>query len=116
MKTSQIAREVTQLIRERQNRQAKDTFYSNNIVSIEANGDKREGIEALYQKSIDWATQVLEVHSVSVSDPQVAADHFSLNIKMDISYKNGYRAVMDEIAVYEVNDGKIVLEQFFYRP
>jgi len=34
---------------------------------------------------------------------------------MDISYKNGYRGVMNEIAVYEVNDEKIVFEQFFFK-
>jgi len=60
-------------------------------------------------------TQLSEVHSVSVSEPIIAADHFAISIKMDISYKNGHRAIMDEIAVYEVNDGKIVSEQFFFK-
>jgi len=114
MKIQQIAEEVTTLIREGKNKQAKDLFYADNIISIEGNGDKSEGIEAIHQKSIAWAAQVAEVHAVSVSAPIIAADHFALNIKMDISYKNGHRAVMDEIAVYEVGDGKIVFEQFFF--
>ena len=116
MKILQIAEEVVKLIREGKNRQAKDIFYADNIISIEGNGDKLEGIEAIHQKNADWAAQVSEVHSASVSDPLIAADHFALNIKMDISYKNGYRTVMDEIAVYEVNNGKIVFEQFFFKP
>ena len=115
MKIQQIAEEVVKLIREGKNKQAKDTFYADDIVSIEGNGNKLEGVEAIHQKSADWAIQVSEVHSASVSDPLIAADHFALNIKMDISYKNGYRAVMDEIAVFEVNDGKIIFEQFFFR-
>jgi hypothetical protein len=115
MKIQQIAEEVVKLIREGKNKQAKDIFYAADIVSIEGNGDKSEGIEAIYQKSADWAAQVSEVHSASVSEPLVAADHFALNIKMDISYKNGYRAVMDEIAIYEVGDGKIVSEQYFFK-
>jgi len=115
MKIEQIAHEVVKLIREGKNKQAKDTFYADDIVSIEGNGDKLAGIEAIHQKSTDWAAQVSEVHSASVSDPLIAADHFALNIKMDISYKNGYRGVMDEIAVYEVKDGKIVFEQFFFK-
>ena len=115
MKTQQIAEEVVKLIREGKNKQAKDTFYADDIVSVEGNGDKLEGIDAIHKKSADWAAQVSEVHSASVSDPLIAADHFALNIKMDISYKNGYRAVMDEIAVYEVSNGKIAFEQFFFK-
>jgi len=115
MKIQQIAEEVTALIREGKNKQAKDLFYADNIISIEGNGDKSEGIEAIHQKSVNWAAQVAEVHSASVSTPIIATDHFALNIKMDISYKNGYRAVLDEIAVYEVGYGKIVLEQFFFK-
>jgi hypothetical protein len=115
MKIQQIAEEVVKLIREGKNKQAKDTFYADDIVSVEGNGDKLEGIDAIHKKSAEWAAQVLEVHSASVSDPLIAVDHFALNIKMDISYKNGYRAVMDEIAVYEVSNGKIAFEQFFFK-
>lgn len=115
MEIQQIAEEVVKLIREGKNKQAKDTFYADDIVSMEGNGYRLEGIEAVHQKSIDWMEQLLEVHSVSVSEPLVSADYFALNIKMDISYKNGYRAVMDEIAVYEVSNGKIVFEQFFFK-
>ncbi len=115
MNIQQIAGEVVKLIREGKNGQAKDTFYADNIISIEGNGDKSEGIDAIHKKSADWGAQVSEVHSASVSDPLIAANHFALNIKMDISYKNCYRAVMDEIAIYEVNDGKIVFEQFFFK-
>ena len=115
MEIQQLAAEMASMIREGKNKQAKELFYSDDIVSIEGNGYKLEGIEAVFQKSVDWVEQVSEVHSASVSEPLVAADHFSLRIKMDISFKNGHRAVMDEIAVYEVRDGKIVLEQYFYK-
>src|ERR1700743_3813021 len=104
MKIQQIAEEVVKLIRAGENKQAKDLFYADSIVSIEGNGYRLEGIEAIHQKSIDWMQQLAEVHSVSVSEPVVAADHFAISIKMDISYKNGQRGVMDEIAVYEVSE------------
>ena len=115
MTTQQIAHEVIKLIREGKNKQAKDIFYADDIVSIEGNGYRLEGIEAIHQKRMDWMEQLAELHSVSVSQPIVAANHFAITIKMDISYKNGHRAVMDEVAVYEVNDGKIVFEQFFFK-
>jgi hypothetical protein len=115
METQQIAEVVVKLIREGKNKEVKDLFYSDNILSIEGNGDKLAGIEAIHQKSKDWASQVSEVHSALVSNPLIAANHFAVNIKMDITYKNGYRAIMDEIAVYEVSNGKIAFEQFFFK-
>ena len=115
MDIQQIAANVVKLIREGKNKEAKEQYYSNNIVSIEGNGEKLEGIQAIYEKSAGWAAQVSEVHSAYVSEPLVSADHFALNIRMDISYKNGHRAVMNEIAVYEVTAGKIVSEHYFFK-
>ncbi|OKS88754.1 SnoaL-like domain-containing protein [Mucilaginibacter polytrichastri] len=115
MEIKQIAEELVSLVREGKNKEAKEKFYSADIISIEGNGDKVEGIAAVYEKSNAWMSQIAEVHSASVTDPLVAADHFAIGIKMDITYKNGYRAVLDEIGVYDVNDGKIVAEQFFFK-
>ena len=84
MKIQQIAEEVVKLIREGKNKQAKDLFYADDIISIEGNGYRLEGIEAIHQKSIDWMEQLSAVHSVSVSEPLVAADHFTISIKMEI--------------------------------
>ncbi|WP_158798379.1 nuclear transport factor 2 family protein [Pedobacter sp. L105] len=115
MNTEQVAQEVVKLIRAGKNGEVKDAFYADHIVSIEGNGDTLEGIDAIQKKNAEWGVQIAEVHSASCSDPLVAADHFSLHIKMDITYKNGYRGVRDEIAVYEVKDGKIAAEQFFFK-
>jgi len=35
-------------------------------------------------------------------------------LKRDVSFKNMPRRLMVEACVFEVKDGKIVLEQFFY--
>ncbi len=114
MNIEHIASELVKLIRDGKNKEAKDLFYDENTVSIEGNGYRVEGIEAIHQKSMYWMTQLSEVHSVTVSDPIVSVSHFAINIKMDIGYKNGDRAIMDEIGVYEVKNGKIVFEQFFF--
>ena len=60
MNITEIAAEIVKLIREGKNKQAKDLFYADNIISIEGNGNKSEGIEAIHQKSIDWAAQVAQ--------------------------------------------------------
>jgi hypothetical protein len=57
---------------------------------------------------------VEEMHGGYSSPPQVAGNHFSVAMGMDVTMKGQGRMKMDEIAVYEVKDGKITKEQFFY--
>jgi len=58
MKIQEIAEEVVKLIRAGKNKEAKDTFYADDIISIEGNGYRLEGIDAIHQKehSLDGAT------------------------------------------------------------
>ena len=115
MEIKQIAADFVKLIREGKNKQAKEQYYAARIASIEGNGERIDGIEAVYQKSAAWENHVQEVHSAHVSEPLVASDHFALHVEMDISYKNGHRAKLNEIAVYQVAENKIVHEQYFFK-
>ena len=54
-----------------------------------------------------------QVHGGYSGKPQVAGNHFSVSMGIDATLKGAGRSKMDEIAVYEVKDGKIVKEQFF---
>jgi len=54
------------------------------------------------------------VHGGYTNAPQVAGNFFSCVMGMDVTLKGQPRMKLDEIAVYEVRDGKIVLEQFFF--
>ena len=54
------------------------------------------------------------MHNAYVSEPVVAANHFSLAMGMDVTLKGIGRVQMDEVAVYEVTEGKITREQFYF--
>jgi hypothetical protein len=48
--------------------------------------------------------------------PFVGEDKFAVYYNLDVTFKpTGKRTPMEEMALYEVKDGKIVREQFFYR-
>ncbi|MEO6406035.1 MAG: nuclear transport factor 2 family protein [Ferruginibacter sp.] len=93
-------------------------LYADNAVSIEPStspGMKTaEGIDAIRQKGKQFGEMVEEMHGGYSKEPQTAGNHFSVAMGMDITMKGQGRTKMDEIAVYEVKDGKIVKEQFFY--
>lgn len=118
MKTTQeVAERLVQLCREGKNVDAINELYHNNIVSHEPKGtpmEKTEGKEAVLGKTNYWFSTVEQIHSGSISDPIVAGNFFSCTMDMDVTYKEHGRMGMNELCVYEVKDGKIVSEQFFY--
>lgn len=94
-----------------------DELFANNVVSIEpafAPQPLAEGIEAIKQKGVNFNEMVEEYHGGYCNEPIVAGNHFSCAMGMEVTMKGMGRNKMDEIAVYEVQNGKIVKEQFFY--
>ncbi|WP_316824425.1 SnoaL-like domain-containing protein [Pedobacter miscanthi] len=118
MTTQEVADQLVQLCREGKNDQAIEELYADNVVSREPKGsdmELTEGKTAVKNKTLQWEESVQEIHSASLSDPIVAEHHFSLVMDIDATYKEHGRMKMSEICVYEVKDGKIIADEFFYR-
>jgi hypothetical protein len=119
MTTQEVANRLAELCSEGKFDEAMESFYSPDIVSMEAGappGKSREskGLAAVRAKS-EWWIANHEVHSVSVEGPLVAGSHFAVTFKMDVTFKpEAKRFRLEEIAVYKVAGGKIVYEEFFY--
>lgn len=95
-----------------------DELFAGNAVSIEPENStllrSAEGIEAIKKKGKQFGEMLEEMHGGYSNAPQVAGNHFAVAMGMDVTMKGMGRMQMDEIAVYEVKDGKITREQFFY--
>jgi hypothetical protein len=119
MTTHEVAEELVRLCREGKFREAVETLYAEEIVSVEAFAPEGQsttmtGLEAVKGKG-EWWQANHEVHSATVEGPLVAGNYFATTFKMDVTFKpQGRRFHMEEIAVYEVKDGTVVREQFFY--
>ncbi|MFK7899184.1 MAG: SnoaL-like domain-containing protein [Cyclobacteriaceae bacterium] len=118
MTTQEVANKLVTYCREGKWEEAQKELYSQDIVSIEMEGQgfpaKSEGMDAIKAKGEKWEGMVEEFHGMEVSEPVVAGDHFSCSMVMDLKMKGRERAKDEEIALYKVKDGKIVSEQFFY--
>lgn len=118
MTTKDVANRFHELAQTGQWDQIQNELYADNAVSIEpehSQGLKSvQGREGLRQKGKQFADTVEEMHGGYSNPPQVAGNHFAVVMGMDVTMKGMGRMKMDEIAVYEVKDGKIVKEQFFY--
>jgi ketosteroid isomerase-like protein len=117
--TTEVAHRLIELCRQGKNMDAVHELYADNILSLEPKGsmnEQAEGKEAVIAKETGFFTIVEEVHSSEVSDALVAENFFSVTMKMDMTVKGMGRTRMDEVCVYEVKDGKIVFEEFFFTP
>ncbi|GLQ48382.1 ketosteroid isomerase [Dyella lipolytica] len=120
MNTEAIAKRLVQLCREGKYEEAQTELYAKDAVSIEPEGlppgalGNVKGLEAIYEKGRQFQAAVEAVHGGSVSDPVIAGNWFSISMQLDITMKGRGRMDMQEICVYQVKDGKIVREQFFY--
>lgn len=119
MNTKEIAIKLVDYCRKGQFEEATKELYGNDIVSVEPEGaPAREtvGLANVIAKGEHFNSMVEEFHGVEVSEPIVADNFFSVGIKIDVTYKGAGRSSLDEVCLYEVNDGKIVREEFFYTP
>lgn len=117
MDTEQVAQKVVELCRKQSWKEALDTLYAKDIVSVEARSmdgesPEKRGIDQVRGKT-EWWTQNMEVHSVKVGGPFVAHDRFVVQYDIDVTDKNSKKRMeLSEVGVYTVKDGKIVREEF----
>ena len=118
MTTQEVADRFNELAQTGQWELIQNELYADNAVSIEpahSPGLKTaEGIAAIKEKGKKFGEMIEEMHGGYSNAPIVAGSHFSLAMGMDVTMKGMGRMKMDEIAVYEVREGKIVKEQFFF--
>jgi ketosteroid isomerase-like protein len=80
-----------------------------------ANGlPNAEGKAAVRKKGEALVSQAEAVHASSTTAPVVAGNFFAVGRELDMTVRGAGRTQMNEVMVYEVRNGQIVLEQFFY--
>ena len=121
MNTEQVAKRLVELCREGKGQQAQDELYSKDAVSVEMEGMEAsgmptvaKGMDAIREKGRTFNEGIEAVHGGTVGDPIVMGNWFAITMTMDATFKGRGRMNMEEICVYQVKDGKIVREQFFY--
>jgi ketosteroid isomerase-like protein len=121
MSVADIADDLVALCREGKNLEAVNKHYADDIVSVEsASGPgmpaEMTGIDAIRGKNA-WWLENHEVHSAEANGPYVGEDQFAVEFIYDVTNKpSGKRFQIAEMALYTVENGKIVHEHFYYNP
>ena len=117
MTTTEIAKKLVGYCSQGKGIECQDELFANNVKSIEAKPMFGpilvEGKANVKAKALKFIDGVQEFHGMAVSDPIVAGDAFAVTMSFDFTPKGGQRMKLEEVCAYQVEDGKITVEQFF---
>ncbi len=121
MTTQEVANRYYELASQSKWIEIQEELHDDNVVSQEPEHAASRGVqitiqgrEAVRAKTMANREMIEAIHSQSCSEPIVEGNFFSLGLKRDVTYKNRPRVQLEEICVFQVKEGKIVSEQFFY--
>jgi len=121
MTTQETAARYHALVSQRKFIEIQDDLYHEDVVCQEPEKAASmgmpiftNGLEAVKAKGIARRATIETVHSYTCSEPIVAGEFFSVVLKQEVTFKGKPRITLEEIGVFQVKDGKVVKEQFFY--
>ena len=116
--TEEVATRFDELAQQEKWFEIQDEFFADNVKSVDPSNSRyfkyAEGKTAVRKKGMDFVQNIEEVHKMHTTHPIISGNYFAVGRNMDITVKGFGRIQIDEIMMYEVKDGQIVLEQFFY--
>jgi hypothetical protein len=116
--TQQVAARFNELALQEKWFEIQDELFADNVRSIDPPNSPyfgyAEGKAPVRKKGEDWVKKVQEFHGAHTTHPVIGGNHFAVGRGFEITVEGFGRVKIDEIMLYEVKDGQIVLEQFFY--
>lgn len=109
-----LAQQLVALCREWKFLEAQETLLHEDCLNIESDGRVVRGREAIMAKEKAFLANIETIHLLEISDPVVADGYFAVQFHSELTVKGIGRRSRNEIIVYEVKDGKVIREQFFY--
>lgn len=118
MTTQDVASRFNELAKQEKWFEIQDELFSDDVKSIEPAGSKylhsAEGKSVVRRKAEDFVKRIEGVQKLFTTEPIVAENHFVVGREKDLTVNGIGKVYIHELMLYEVRDGKIVSEQFFY--
>ena len=116
--TAEVAARFNELAQQEKWFEIQEELFDDNVKSIDPPGSPyfgyAEGKSDVQKKGKDFVAGMEELHRAYTTEPVTAGNHFAVGREIDITHKVHGRVRLNEIMLYEVKDGKIISEQFFY--
>ena len=116
--THEVAARFNELAQQEKWFEIQDEFFADNVKSVEPPNSPyfgyAEGKASVRKKGEDFTNRIEAVHRLYTSEPLVSGNRFVVGREKDITVQGHGRIQINQIMLYEVRDGQIILEQFFY--
>ncbi|WP_246008302.1 nuclear transport factor 2 family protein [Chitinophaga lutea] len=116
--TAEVAARFHELAQQEKWFEIQDEFFAENVKSIDPSHSPyfgyAEGKAEVRKKGEDFVGRIEAAHSLYTSEPLVTGNHFAVVREKDITVRPHGRIQIKQIMLYEVKDGQIISEQFFY--
>lgn len=116
--TQEVAARFNELAQQELWFEIQDELFADNVRSVDPPDSPymgyAEGKAAVRKKGEDFVKKITDFHGAHTSQPVIAGNHFAVGRDMEVTVEGYGRIKMNEIMLYEVKDGQIILEQFFY--
>jgi hypothetical protein len=107
---------LVDLVQQGQFLEALEAFYAEGIEMSENLNAPTVGKEANRQREVAWVNTIRELHEYRAETIIAEGDRSAINWVVDYVDVNGLRIQMNQFAIQEWKDGKIVRERFVYDP
>ncbi|HEY0741049.1 MAG TPA: SnoaL-like domain-containing protein [Chryseosolibacter sp.] len=116
--TADVAARFHHLAQQEKWFEIQDELFADHVKSVEPAQSpyfkNAEGKSAVRKKGEAFVSRIKAVHKLYTSSAIVSANHFAVVRETDVTVEGFGRINISQIMVYHVDNGKIVLEQFFY--
>jgi SnoaL-like domain len=116
--TKEVAARFNELAKQEKWFEIQDELFADNVKSIDPPNSPyfgyAEGKAAVRKKGEDFVKRIEAAHKRHTTEPIIAGNHFAVSREVDITVQGYGRIQINEIMLYEVKDGEIISEQFFY--
>ena len=118
MTTKEVASRFDELAQDEKWFEIQEELFANHVRSVEPSDSRffedAEGKIPVRMKGEAWVSRVTAAHRLHTTAPVVGGNYFTVGREIDITVNGHGRIQINQIMLYEVKDGEIVLEQFFY--
>ncbi|MFT3935102.1 MAG: nuclear transport factor 2 family protein [Chitinophagaceae bacterium] len=118
MTTQEVAARFNELAQQEKWFEIQEEFFDDNVKSIEPQGSPYMGYaagkDAVRQKGENFIKTIEAFHGAYTTVPVVGGNYFAVGRGMDLTLQKFGRVKIDQVMMYQVKDGKIISEQFFY--
>lgn len=112
--TAQLDTDLNQMILAGKIMEAFERFYAEDVVMQEGDGTTHDGKDTNRVREQQFVDSVAAFHGADVLAQAAVGDVSFSEWRMDVTFQDGNRTTLEQVAVRRWRDGRVTHERFYY--